>query len=599
MKVTQTPQSIILTPEFENEVKRLNLFFPGKEEKTFPRTPSGQRLLNAIIKDFQHTYSYSYGYLSALVQEVPLLPLPDLSKYGFNFQPLPHQINALQNMITFNQHGVFLEMGLGKTFASIWRIIHSIHTEGGLRFLVVCPKRVIPTWINEVKKFCGKENPHFTTIVLDDKYTVEARANLLKTAQFATTPVVFVTNYESFRHDNEVIKAFEEANALWDMAILDESVKIRYTNTKVQRGLIQIMRLFKKRYILSGLPAPQSLSDYIGQFAFMHSVMFGYTQRNKFESDYAYRNSYTHRIDAWRDVQWIHERIHEFATVITKKDAGINLPEKMYVTRECEMTSAQKKFYNDLAVRFIASVEEMGPIKAGSVEAIHVLARLTRLSQASNGWACGVPDLSAVKDVEWFDAGYNEEDQEPIPTLPPILFDPNPKLEMLLEVLDEISPIVSHDDSSIEKPPPFVVVARYTHEILEIKKRLEGEGYKVAVIRGGLTTAKQIEIQERFDLLEYDGLIINISAGKYGLNLQKANTLIYFSCDYNWDSRGQSEERVHRLGQTNPVTIVDLVSSGTIDQEIIERLKEKKSVSDLILKHPRAVLPEEYELLER
>jgi SNF2 family DNA or RNA helicase len=71
--------------------------------------------------------------------------------------------------------------------------------------------------------------------------------------------------------------------------------------------------------------------------------------------------------------------------------------------------------------------------------------------------------------------------------------------------------------------------------------------------------------------------------GGYGLTLTAASTVIYYSNSYDLELRVQSEDRAHRIGQTNKVTYVDLIVPGTIDEKIVKSLRAKINVADEIL----------------
>jgi SNF2 family DNA or RNA helicase len=72
--------------------------------------------------------------------------------------------------------------------------------------------------------------------------------------------------------------------------------------------------------------------------------------------------------------------------------------------------------------------------------------------------------------------------------------------------------------------------------------------------------------------------------GGYGITLTAANTVIYFSNSYDLEIRLQSEDRAHRIGQTNKVTYLDLVSPGTIDEKILQALRDKVDIAGQVLR---------------
>ena len=71
--------------------------------------------------------------------------------------------------------------------------------------------------------------------------------------------------------------------------------------------------------------------------------------------------------------------------------------------------------------------------------------------------------------------------------------------------------------------------------------------------------------------------------GGYGITLTAANTVIYYSNSYDLEIRLQSEDRAHRIGQTNKVTYIDLVSPNTIDEKILTALRSKIDIAGEVL----------------
>jgi SNF2 family DNA or RNA helicase len=71
--------------------------------------------------------------------------------------------------------------------------------------------------------------------------------------------------------------------------------------------------------------------------------------------------------------------------------------------------------------------------------------------------------------------------------------------------------------------------------------------------------------------------------GGRGLTLTAANTVVYYSNDFNLDTRIQSEDRCHRIGQKNSVTYIDLISENTIDERIVKSLVNKINLSAKVL----------------
>ena len=75
----------------------------------------------------------------------------------------------------------------------------------------------------------------------------------------------------------------------------------------------------------------------------------------------------------------------------------------------------------------------------------------------------------------------------------------------------------------------------------------------------------------------------NSRTGGFGITLTEANTVVYYSNNYDLEIRLQSEDRAHRIGQKNNVTYVDLVSPKTIDDKILTALQNKQNIANVVL----------------
>jgi SNF2 family DNA or RNA helicase len=70
-------------------------------------------------------------------------------------------------------------------------------------------------------------------------------------------------------------------------------------------------------------------------------------------------------------------------------------------------------------------------------------------------------------------------------------------------------------------------------------------------------------------------LVATQSSGGHGLTLNEAKHHIFYSNGFKYSERSQAEDRSYRIGQTKPVTYIDIVCSGSIDDRIDEALGRK------------------------
>ena len=120
--------------------------------------------------------------------------------------------------------------------------------------------------------------------------------------------------------------------------------------------------------------------------------------------------------------------------------------------------------------------------------------------------------------------------------------------------------------------------------IVTALKKAYGEASTVEYHGGVDATLRQDNIAQFQDVKGPTRFFVgNAQTGGYGITLTAANTVIYYSNNYDLEKRLQSEDRAHRIGQTGSVTYVDLVAEKTIDERIIKSLKDKIGIANEIM----------------
>jgi SNF2 family DNA or RNA helicase len=156
------------------------------------------------------------------------------------------------------------------------------------------------------------------------------------------------------------------------------------------------------------------------------------------------------------------------------------------------------------------------------------------------------------------------------------------RIKELLEVLEETNGKV-------------IIWAVYRYDIQQIEKTL-GDKYgkeSVATYYGDTKDSIRQSIVDRFmdpdDPLRF--FVGNPKTGGYGLTLTSSHTVVYYSNDYSLEIRLQSEDRAHRIGQTNKVTYVDLIAENTIDEKIVKALNAKIDLASQVMgEDPKKIL---------
>jgi SNF2 family DNA or RNA helicase len=298
---------------------------------------------------------------------------------------------------------------------------------------------------------------------------------------------------------------------------------------------------------MTGSPGPRSPLDFFSQFNFLRPGLIGSKNYIAFRAKYAvmeqriFGGRSVQTVTGYRNLAELTENVKEHSFRVTKEEC-MDLPPKVYVTRTVELTDEQSKAY--VAMREEAFAE----LEAGSfATATAVITQILRLHQIVCGHITNADgELVRLKSN---------------------------RVQALLDVCDEI------DGKTI-------VWARYREDIRAIAEALRDVYGDQSVVQyhGGVGMADREYAVNGFQdpSSPVKFFVANQSTGGYGITLTAASNVIYYSNDYDLEKRLQSEDRAHRSGQTKSVLYVDLVSPNTVDDKILESLKNKKSIADLV-----------------
>ena len=131
----------------------------------------------------------------------------------------------------------------------------------------------------------------------------------------------------------------------------------------------------------------------------------------------------------------------------------------------------------------------------------------------------------------------------------------------------------------------IIIWSRFRYDIIHIQAELAKVygGQSVVSYYGDTSEQDRQFAIERFQDGNARFFVANPATAGYGLTLTEANTVIYYANDFNLETRIQSEDRCHRIGQKNPVTYIDLIADGTIDEKIVKALRDKINIGARVL----------------
>jgi SNF2 family DNA or RNA helicase len=457
-------------------------------------------------------------------------------KLPIKVKPYKHQIAAFEfaqeKLIDNSGIALLMDMGLGKSLTSIAIIGYKFLNNKIEKALIICPTSIINVWLEEFQKFA--DYPYSIESITG---TMEKRKKKLEALSYKKGLKVALINYEAtWRMETELIKL----NA--DIIICDESQRIKTHNAAQSKMVHKLGSRAKYRIILTGTPVQNSPMDVFSQWKFLDPSLFGlsyYAFRNRYAVMGGY---YNHQIIKYKNMDELTAKAHSIAYRITKEEA-LDLPEQIFLNRYVELEDSARKLYDNIAEQSYAE------LSSGEVTATNILTKLIRLSQVTGGH---------LKD------------------------DANKYQVVSKAKINELKNII--EDVVIDNKRKLVIFARFIPEIEAIKSLSKEMKIDYSCITGDIKIEERGEMVNQFQTNNNIKLFIaQIQTAGLGITLTAADTAVFYSLDYNYANYSQAVARIHRIGQKNTCTYINLIADGTVDNKIIKALDQKKDIAKIIV----------------
>ena len=468
-------------------------------------------------------------------------------KYKFKTKPYAHQITALEKSWDKKAYGYFMEMGTGKSKVLVDNIA-MLYDKGKINAaLIIAPKGVYRNWYSsEIPTHLASHIQHKMVLwTASTSKTKDKEYQQLFESDYDLH--ILVMNVEAFSTKKGLEFAAKFLRTHKTIMAVDESTTIKTPSAKRTKSIVELGKLSYYRRILTGSPVTKSPLDLYTQCEFLNEDLLGHT------SFYAFRNRYAHMVErnfGGRRVQIVgsYQRLEELSDILNKfsyrvlKEDCLDLPEKIYIKREVELTEEQEAAYATMKSAALAT------IKGKLATAPHVLTQMMRLHQIT--------------------CGHLKTDEGSITELK------SNRLNELMDVLDEIE-------------GKAIIWANYIydveHIVAEIKKKY-GDNSVVQYYGAIKSEQRQSNIDKFQDPKStYRFFVGNPQTGGYGITLTAASTVIYYSNGYDLEKRLQSEDRAHRIGQKKSVTYVDIIARKTVDEKIVKALRSKINIASTVM----------------
>ena len=466
--------------------------------------------------------------------------------YKFKTKPYKHQLTALEKSWNKENFAYFMEMGTGKTKVLIDNLA-MLYDKGKVNgALIIAPKGVVGTWYNqEIPTHLPNHIENVTTL-WQANITKKQKESLDKLLKPGEELHILVMNVEAFSTTKGVEFATRFLNSHRPLIAIDESTTIKNPKAKRTKNIIHLADLAKYRRVMTGSPVTKNPLDLFTQCYFLDPYLLGHESYYSFRMRYAIMKTANisgrqiQLVSGFKNLGELSDKLKPFSYRVLKEDC-LDLPDKIYMKRNINLTPDQLKLYNQM------KKEALATLNGKVTSTVNALTQLMRLQQIT----CGhfTADDGSTQPIK------------------------NNRITELMDVLEETE-------------GKAIIWAHYQYDITNIIKevtKVHGPGSIVDYY--GLTP--QDERQGNIKKFQSDPkcrfIVGTPATGGYGITLTAANTVIYYSNGYDLEKRLQSEDRAHRIGQKKSVTYVDLICEETVDEKIVKALRKKINIASEVL----------------
>jgi SWI/SNF-related matrix-associated actin-dependent regulator 1 of chromatin subfamily A len=439
-----------------------------------------------------------------------------------NTKPMSHQIIGTHYLLWNDRCMLLDDMGLGKTKQAIDAACNSEFE----RVVVICPNSVKEVWEDEIEKHAGKESRTYI-----GNGSVKSRIEKIRSIIESNRPPFksidwIILNYECIRRMTQTF---------WDacrgqILICDEAHRLK--NGRAQVTEIVTAATPARVWLLTGTPVANRPEDLWSLCNIVCPGLLGFRWYN-FEERHIIRD-YNNAIAGYKGLQEIKSRL---ATVSLgrKKEQCIDLPEKVFEKRVVDLSGEERRAYTEMHKNLRTWLNGMDGTPTVS-EAKEFSTRFLRLRQITDGlvsegidgrkaWCEGLSKINEALTA-WNDAG-------------------RPRAVFWFQWVD---------------------VLKKAHELMDSWD---------ALIYGGVDVEERARRISEWRTQESGVLMCQMQTGGEGLNLQDGNFQVFIDLPTTPRQRNQCIDRLHRIGQRQTVTVVDVVARNTVDQGILRMLEKK------------------------
>lgn len=495
--------------------------------------------IKKLLKDYKLNIDNSYeDEIKAVLNKEEYKYIP--KDYKFKIAPFKHQLEGVEYGLNYDRFLLGDEQGLGKTMQAINIAVIKKQQKNYKHCLIICGVNGLKwNWKAEIEKH-SNENAYILGTRNNSKKewigSVQDRLDDLQDIleeDYLNNSYFLITNIETLRNE-EIIKKLKELcdKQIINMIVLDEGHKCKDPSSIQGKHLLKLQT--ETMISMTGTPLMNNPLD-----LFIHLKWLGYEKHTfySFKNHYCIMGGYGgYQVMGYRHLDQLKEQFEDIMLRRLKKDV-LDLPEKIYQDEFVEMTPKQEKIYKEVTLEVKNNIDKV-------TAAINPLAEMIRMRQATD--YTGILSSTILESA---------------------------KLERLDELLEEI---VANGNKAI-------IFSNWTSMTNPTFKRYKNK-YNPAIITGETVDIERVEQEKKFMTDDSCKIIIGTTGAMgTGLTLTAATYVIFLDEPWNKALKDQAEDRAHRIGTKDNVTIITMMCKNTIDEKIHDLVEQKGKLADLMV----------------
>ena len=419
------------------------------------------------------------------------------------------------------------EMGLGKTIQAIAASEVYKRELGIKKILVICPTSLKYQWKTEIEKFS------------DNTVNVVEGSLVFRRKQYESSDALYqIMSYHMVVNDAEFINE----NMRPDLVILDEAQRIKNFRTKVSAKLKQVQTPYC--FVLTGTPLENKLDELYSVVQFIDQ--FKLPPLYRFLERYQITDGETGRVVGFKNLKEIAISLKDTMIRRVKKEVLKQLPKRMDKTLFVPMTAQQSEIHTELGntvSQLVAKWRRFHFLKDEERKRLMLCLSQMRM----------VCDSTFILDQK------TRHDT---------------KVTELMCILEE---------ALTEPTQKVVVFSQWERMTRIVAGELEERGIGFSSLHGGVHSKNRAGVLERFQNEADCRVFLSTDAGGVGLNLQNASLMINLDMPWNPAILEQRVGRIYRMGQTENVTVINMVATETIEHRMLGVLEFKGEMAKGVL----------------